>query len=94
MKNDIIATVIVTNLLTPKDKRLLSKRSDELAVRDSSALSVKCTSSAFNMGQRLYAQTHQVESLMAEVACLKQELKDSSTRIKSCKDLQIITRRT
>ncbi|KAM1233592.1 hypothetical protein ACFX2J_003277 [Malus domestica] len=35
MKNDITATVVARNLLTPKDNRILSKRSDELAVQDS-----------------------------------------------------------
>ncbi|CAN6691406.1 unnamed protein product [Malus baccata var. baccata] len=39
MKNDMIAAVVARNLLTPKDNRLLSKRSDELAVKDSLALS-------------------------------------------------------
>ncbi|CAN6703656.1 unnamed protein product [Malus baccata var. baccata] len=39
MKNDITAVVVAMNLLTPKDNRLLSKRSDELAVKDSLALS-------------------------------------------------------
>ncbi|KAM1750859.1 hypothetical protein FF1_009015 [Malus domestica] len=32
MKNDITATVVTRNLFTPKDNRILSKRSDELAV--------------------------------------------------------------
>ncbi|CAN6708269.1 unnamed protein product [Malus baccata var. baccata] len=39
MKNDMTAAVVAKNLLTPKDNRLLSKRSDELAVKDSLALS-------------------------------------------------------
>ncbi|CAN6701308.1 unnamed protein product [Malus baccata var. baccata] len=39
MKNDMTAVVVARNLLTPKDNRLLSKRSDELAVKDSMALS-------------------------------------------------------
>ncbi|CAN6690973.1 unnamed protein product [Malus baccata var. baccata] len=42
MKNDMTAAVVVRNILTPKDNRLLSKRSDELAVKDSLALSVQC----------------------------------------------------
>ncbi|CAN6712859.1 unnamed protein product [Malus baccata var. baccata] len=42
MKNDITAAVVARNLFTPKDNRLLSKRSDELAVKDSLALSVQC----------------------------------------------------
>ncbi|CAN6688195.1 unnamed protein product [Malus baccata var. baccata] len=39
MKNDMTAAVVARNLLTPKDNRLLSKRSDELTVKDSLALS-------------------------------------------------------
>ncbi|CAN6676830.1 unnamed protein product [Malus baccata var. baccata] len=45
MKNDMTAAVVAKNILTPKDNRLLSKRSDELAVKDSLALSVQCTGS-------------------------------------------------
>ncbi|KAM1305601.1 hypothetical protein ACFX2F_023119 [Malus domestica] len=75
MKNDITATVVARNLLTPKDNRILSKRSDELAVEDSLAFNVQCASSVSNMGQRLLARTRQVESLMVEVASLKQEIR-------------------
>ncbi|KAM2710077.1 hypothetical protein EV2_047682 [Malus domestica] len=39
-KNDMIAAVVTRNLVTSKDNRQLSKRSDELAVMDSLALSV------------------------------------------------------
>ncbi|XP_070679796.1 uncharacterized protein [Malus domestica] len=63
------------NLLTPKDNRILSKRSNESAIQDSLALSVQCVGSVSNMGQRLLAQTHQVESLMAKVASFKQEIR-------------------
>ncbi|CAN6706421.1 unnamed protein product [Malus baccata var. baccata] len=42
MKNEMTAAVVARNLITPKDNRLLSKRSDELAVKDSLALSVQC----------------------------------------------------
>ncbi|KAM1094430.1 hypothetical protein ACFX2B_009310 [Malus domestica] len=42
MKNDMTAAVVARNLLTPKDNRLLSKRFDELVVKDSLALSVQC----------------------------------------------------
>ncbi|KAM1626133.1 hypothetical protein TB2_014178 [Malus domestica] len=41
MKNDMTTTMVARNLLTPKDNRLLSKRSDELAIKDSLALSVQ-----------------------------------------------------
>ncbi|KAM0977897.1 hypothetical protein ACFX2C_013936 [Malus domestica] len=75
MKNDMTATVVARNLLTPKDNRLPSKRSDELAVKDSLALSVQCAGSVFNMAQRLFAQTRQIESLAAEVINLKQKIR-------------------
>ncbi|KAM1043317.1 hypothetical protein ACFX2A_035389 [Malus domestica] len=75
MKNDMTAAVVARNLVTPKDNRLLSKRSDELVVKDSLALSVQCAGSVSNMAQRLFAQTRQVESLAAEVMSLKQEIR-------------------
>ncbi|KAM1846326.1 hypothetical protein ACFX13_020507 [Malus domestica] len=75
MKNDMTAAVVAMNFLTPKDNRLLSKRSDKLAVKDSLALSVQCASSVSNMAQRLFARTRQVESLTAKVISLKQEIR-------------------
>ncbi|CAN6677138.1 unnamed protein product [Malus baccata var. baccata] len=75
MKNDMTAAVVARNLFTPKDNKLLSKRSDELAVKDSLALSVQCAGSVSNMAQRLYARTRQVESLATEVISLKQEIR-------------------
>ncbi|KAM2983217.1 hypothetical protein FF2_009174 [Malus domestica] len=53
MKNDMTAAMVAMNLLTPKDNRLLSKRSDELAVKDSLVLSVQCAGYVSNMAQRL-----------------------------------------
>ncbi|CAN6711572.1 unnamed protein product [Malus baccata var. baccata] len=75
MKNDMTAAVVARNLVTPKDNRLLAKRSDELAVKDSLALSVQCAGSVSNMAQCLFARTRQVESLAAEVMSLKQEIR-------------------
>ncbi|KAM2747051.1 hypothetical protein PS2_022574 [Malus domestica] len=71
MKNDMTAAVVARNLVSPKDNRLFSKRSDELAVKDFLAFSVQCASSVFNMAQRLFVRTCQVESLAAEVMSLK-----------------------
>ncbi|KAM2471740.1 hypothetical protein ACFX1W_046977 [Malus domestica] len=75
MKNDMTDVVVARNLVTPKDNRLLAKRSDELAVKDSLVLSVQCTGSVSNMDQRLFARTRQVESLAAEMMSLKQEIR-------------------
>ncbi|KAM1348896.1 hypothetical protein ACFX10_003101 [Malus domestica] len=75
MKNDMTAAVVARNLVTPKDNRLLSKRSDELAIKESLALNVQCAGSVSNMAQRLFAKTRQVESLATEVMNLKQEIR-------------------
>ncbi|CAN6712742.1 unnamed protein product [Malus baccata var. baccata] len=66
MKNDMTAAVVARNLVTPRDNRLLSRRSDELVVKESLALSVQCAGSVSNMAQRLFARTRQFESLAAE----------------------------
>ncbi|KAM1020442.1 hypothetical protein ACFX2J_041504 [Malus domestica] len=71
MKNDMTTAVVARNFLTPKDNRLLSKRSDELAVKDSVAFSVQCTGYVSNMAKRLFARTRQVKSLAAKVISLK-----------------------
>ncbi|KAM1954810.1 hypothetical protein FF1_024154 [Malus domestica] len=75
MKNDMTAAVVARNLLIPKDNRILSKRSDELVVKDSLTLSIQCASSVSNMAQCLFARTRQVESLVAEVISLKQDIR-------------------
>ncbi|KAM2205538.1 hypothetical protein ACFX1S_025021 [Malus domestica] len=75
MKNDMTAVVVARNLVPPKDNRLLTKRYDELAIKDSLALSVQCAGSVSNIAQRLCARTRQVESLAAEVMSLKQEIR-------------------
>ncbi|KAM2560550.1 hypothetical protein TB1_011724 [Malus domestica] len=75
MKNDMTAVVVARKFLTPKNNRLLSKRSDELAVKDYLAHSVQCAGSVSNMAQRLFARTRQIESLAAEVISLKQDIR-------------------
>ncbi|KAM1602335.1 hypothetical protein PS1_029453 [Malus domestica] len=55
MRNDAMAAVVARNLLTPRDSRMFSKRSDEQAIQDSLAFSVQCAGSVSNMGQRLLA---------------------------------------
>ncbi|KAM2141389.1 hypothetical protein ACFX1Q_007670 [Malus domestica] len=62
MKNDMTAAVVARNLVTPKDNKLLSKRSDEPGTLS-------------NMAQRLFARTRQVESLAAKVMSLKQKIR-------------------
>ncbi|CAN6704299.1 unnamed protein product [Malus baccata var. baccata] len=53
MKNDMTVAVVPRNLLIPKDNRLLSKRSDELAVLWLSVFSVLAHDYATNMKRKL-----------------------------------------
>ncbi|KAM2483022.1 hypothetical protein ACFX1W_040710 [Malus domestica] len=75
MKNDMTAAVVARNLVTPRDNRLLARRSDELAVKESLALSLQCAGSVSNMAQRLFARTRHVESLAAEIQSLKEQIR-------------------
>ncbi|KAM1952062.1 hypothetical protein ACFX15_006598 [Malus domestica] len=75
MRDATTVTVVARNLLTPRDNRLLSRRSDKLAVQDSLAFSVQCAGSMSNMGQRLLTQTCQIESLTTEIESLGREIK-------------------
>ncbi|KAM1219227.1 hypothetical protein ACFX2G_047321 [Malus domestica] len=61
MKNDMTAAVVARNLVTPKDNRLLSKRSDELAVKDSLALSVQCA--VMSLKQEIRGLKHENKQL-------------------------------
>ncbi|KAM1160993.1 hypothetical protein TB2_000136 [Malus domestica] len=75
MKNDMTAAMVARNLVTPRDNRLLARRSDELAVKESLALNVQCAGFVSNMAQRLFARTRHVESLVAEIQSLKEEIR-------------------
>ena len=70
MRDATTTMVVARNLITPEDNRMLSRRSDELAVRESHALSVQCANSVSNLGQLLLVRTRQVESLTVEVESL------------------------
>ncbi|KAM2212808.1 hypothetical protein ACFX1S_023069 [Malus domestica] len=61
MKNDMTAAVVARNLVTPKDNRLLSKQSDELAVKDSLALSVQCA--VISLKQEIRGLKHENKQL-------------------------------
>ncbi|KAM1309614.1 hypothetical protein ACFX13_006435 [Malus domestica] len=61
MKNDMTAVVVARNLLTPKDNILLSKWFDELAVKDSLALSVQCA--MISLKQKIRGLKHENKQL-------------------------------
>ncbi|KAM2993786.1 hypothetical protein FF2_045844 [Malus domestica] len=68
IRDTTTTTVVARNLITPKDNRLYSRWSNELAVQDSLALSVQCAGSVSNMGQRLLARAHQMSAIITPFA--------------------------
>ncbi|KAM1121181.1 hypothetical protein TB2_002769 [Malus domestica] len=63
MKNYITAAVMARNILIHKDIRLFSKRSDELAVKDSLALSVQCAAEVMSLKQEIRGLKHENKQL-------------------------------
>ncbi|KAM1074108.1 hypothetical protein ACFX2B_018897 [Malus domestica] len=61
MKNDMTAAMVARNLVTPKDNRLLSRRSDELAVKESLAFSVQCA--VMSLKQEIRGLKHENKQL-------------------------------
>ncbi|CAN6678027.1 unnamed protein product [Malus baccata var. baccata] len=78
MKNDMTAAVVARNLLTPKDNILLSKQSDELAVKDSLALSVQCAGNV-GVGAKEVKEGVNVEGALVNYNISKFEIYQSST---------------
>ncbi|CAN6691534.1 unnamed protein product [Malus baccata var. baccata] len=63
IKNDMTAAVVARNILTPKDNKLLSKWSDELAAKDSLALSVQCAAEVMSLKQEIRGLKHENKEL-------------------------------
>ncbi|CAN6681006.1 unnamed protein product [Malus baccata var. baccata] len=61
MKNDMTIAVVARNIFTHKDNILLSKRSDELAVKDSLAFSVQCA--VMSLKQEIRGLKHENKQL-------------------------------
>ncbi|KAM1556893.1 hypothetical protein ACFX10_040377 [Malus domestica] len=94
MKNDMTAAVVARNLVTPRDNKLLARQSDELAVKESLALSVQCAGSVSNMAQRLFARTRPLNRWWLKYRVSKRRLEDSSMKINNCISLHTVMPQT
>ena len=63
MLSGTTATIVVAGLLTPKDGRVLARRTDPQTINDSMALTIQCVASVSNMGRRLHVRNHEVRAL-------------------------------
>lgn len=82
MYNFANATAVAANLVTPRDERILSERSDMDVMRDSMALSVQTATVTSNMARRLHARTMEVQGLRDQVLNLQQLLTGSHRRMR------------
>ncbi|KAM1094178.1 hypothetical protein ACFX2B_009090 [Malus domestica] len=94
MKNDMTAAVVARNLVIPKDNRLLARRSDELAVKESLALSVQCAGSVSNMANAYLLEPVTLNPWWLKYRVSKRRLEDSSMKINNCTSLHTIMPQT
>ena len=76
------ATAVAAKLITPRDERILSERSDMDVMRDSMALSAQAVSVTSNMARRFHARTMEVQGLRDQVLNLQQLLAGSHRRMR------------
>jgi hypothetical protein len=67
MLNGTIATAVAASLFTPKDGRVLARRTDSQTINDSMALTIQCAASFSNMGRRLHVSNHEVRALRSKL---------------------------
>lgn len=69
--NDTTAIAVAKNFLTPRDGRLLSRRSGTEAINNSLAFSIQSVVSVLNLDQRLLARANDIQILKTKVSLVK-----------------------
>lgn len=72
---DTNAIAVAKNFLTPRDGRLLSRRSGTEAVNNSLAFSIQSVVSVLNLDQRLPARANDIQILNTKVSLVKREIR-------------------
>ena len=63
MLSGTTVTAVAMGLLTPEDGRGLAERTDPQTINDSTALTIQCVASIFNMGRHLHVRNHEIRAL-------------------------------
>ena len=85
MENPTTTLRVANQLLTPRDHEFLARRPDHAAVDESLRLNVQATASVMNLRHRLLSRGIETESLCAQVASLRNQLRNSTTKVERLK---------
>ena len=86
MENPTTALRVANQLLTPRDHEFLGRRSDQVAVDESLRLNIQAAASVMNLRHRLLTRGVETESLRAQIASLRNQLRNSMTKVERLKE--------
>jgi hypothetical protein len=86
MLNGVTTTVVAAGLCTPKDGKILARRTDPQIINDSMALTIQCVASISNMERHLHVRNHEVRALCSQITILQRLLKESKKKIGEVKE--------
>ena len=85
MQNPTTALRVANQLLTSRDHEFLARRSDHAAVDESLRLNIQAAASVVNLRHRLLSRGIETESLRAQVASLRNQLRNSTAKVERLK---------
>ncbi|GFY91032.1 hypothetical protein Acr_07g0012280 [Actinidia rufa] len=87
MLDDDIAASVAKGIITPLDEKLLANRTDDEAINELMAFSIKCASSVSNMARRLQVRGNEVQELRTQVLILQRRNRGLQQENKELKKL-------
>ena len=85
MENPTTALRVANQLLTPRDHEFLARRPDHVAVDESLRLNIQVVALVMNLRHRLLSRGIETESLCAQVVSLRNQLRNSMTKVERLK---------
>ena len=86
MENPTTALRVANQLLTPRDHEFLARRPDQVAVDESLRLNIQAAASVMNLRHRLLSRSVETESLRSQVISLRNQLRNSMTKVERLKE--------
>ena len=86
MENPTTALRVANQLLTSRDHEFLARRPDQVAVDESLRLNIQAAASVMNLRHRLLSRSVETESLCSQVVSLRNQLRNSMTKVERLKE--------
>lgn len=86
MENPTTALRVANQLLTSRDHEFLARRPDQVAVDESLRLNIQAAASVMNLRHRLLSRSVETESLRSQVVSLRNQLRNSMTKVERLKE--------